>query len=561
MNIRNSEVDDTKKLKNESFPCVLHIMRKRMKMVLLVFLFSLLLFSGLIVFFQNNSNLLYIKSLTKSNIYTESAFIYVAPIQVCTLYVSDSGIESNTVIFNSESELIKTEWFLDLVGKTMDITKYRKERYYEDAKDIHELILKGEIGIIQKGQSIEITVKHRIHSFAIDFVNSIALNYDKLLQVVADDLRKRNDEAMADFNVSHAYKGREDSVRVQNSIIPGHYTIISLATSPEEAVIQNQETGSLGLKSMLIAILFGGLFSIVFTLVWDFSDDRIYEEDDIGSMHSSIGLLGWIPMFASGNHEKSDLIQNENPSSLYNERYKSLVSRLYFHQKTLENVLVFSSILSKEGKTSVAINVSMSLAVAGQRVLLIDAAGWTESTRIDFGLVKNSTGWKDLLNENSGLSKLPPSIAFNKLPNLEILGVSSNEQISINVKDYEQLQLFVIRLKGQYDYIIIDSPSFLTVGNWHPLLAGSDSLIMIIRAGITKKSILEKYILELSEMEDLNFGYILNGVVPELTSRKSEISFWWRNSLPCFTDTHTYKKRILPSLRSVNYYRKRFKAL
>ena len=79
-------------------------------------------------------------------------------------------------------------------------------------------------------------------------------------------------------------------------------------------------------------------------------------------------------------------------------------------------------------------------------------------------------------------------------------------------------------IKGQYDHIIVDAPPILPLADMHVLAGMADVLILVIRAGLTPRSVVEQAVHAVGAMNDTYI--ILNGIetrgVPYYMQESSE---------------------------------------
>ncbi|MBL7032253.1 MAG: ParA family protein [Nitrospira sp.] len=132
------------------------------------------------------------------------------------------------------------------------------------------------------------------------------------------------------------------------------------------------------------------------------------------------------------------------------------------------------------GKTTSAINIAASLAVAGKRILLIDADPQGNSTS-GFGIDKDNLT-KSLYDLYTGKRSIQEIIVATELENLNI--ISSNieligAELELTGKESREsiLKNEVEKIRHGYDYIFIDCPPSLSLLTLNALVAADTLLV------------------------------------------------------------------------------------
>ena len=111
-------------------------------------------------------------------------------------------------------------------------------------------------------------------------------------------------------------------------------------------------------------------------------DNKIHTEDDIAK-YLDLAVVGVIPEYQGGKNEMSKASKNTSRRKLFTvgseapfqfvEAYKSLRTNLEFLSSAgnCKTILITSSV-PEEGKTNVAVNLAMTIAASGKRVVLVD---------------------------------------------------------------------------------------------------------------------------------------------------------------------------------------------
>jgi succinoglycan biosynthesis transport protein ExoP len=165
--------------------------------------------------------------------------------------------------------------------------------------------------------------------------------------------------------------------------------------------------------------------------------------------------------------------------------------------------LVVTSPSPSEGKTSVAAWLSMSLASAGARVLLIDADMRHPSQHEQLG-IEVDEGLSSLLAGSDHVSPIASDI-----PNLDFLGVGAMPPNPSELLYSPHLSAWLGEARNHYDYIICDTPPLLVTD---PLIIGeqADGIILVLREQHTTKVAIREAMVSLQPLRDRVIGFVLN---------------------------------------------------
>jgi polysaccharide biosynthesis transport protein len=172
------------------------------------------------------------------------------------------------------------------------------------------------------------------------------------------------------------------------------------------------------------------------------------------------------------------------------ESFRTLRTNLQFlRPDDHPQVIVMTSALPNEGKTTSSINLSLSLSQAGAKVLLIEADLRRPKVPLYLEMSSLSEGLSDLI---SGPKKLTPQSVKSVIRPYESTGlkvllagkVPPNPAELLSSHKFEEL---IAILRKQFEYIIIDCPPLLPVTDAAIVSAKSDGCVLVVHAGVTKK--------------------------------------------------------------------------
>ena len=234
-------------------------------------------------------------------------------------------------------------------------------------------------------------------------------------------------------------------------------------------------------------VLIGG--GVAFVIIAFFSSlsfmrNTIKDKNEIESkLH--LHLLGNLPKeskitsFKGLKRKKNILISQYSTSFQYVESFKRLRNRVekYCKKHECKTIMVTSS-LENEGKSSVAVNLALSLALNKHKVLLIDADLRKPSLHLILEEKDEHHGIEHVLFDERSYKE---SIIHLKQHHLDVLfGYCLKENTSELIQS-QQMQDLLDHVREEYDYVIIDSSPSRFLSDSRMLATMVDSIMLVVR--------------------------------------------------------------------------------
>ena len=198
------------------------------------------------------------------------------------------------------------------------------------------------------------------------------------------------------------------------------------------------------------------------------------------------------------------------PRSELAEAYRALrTAILLSNPGAPAKVLVFTSCLPQEGKTTTAVNVAVLLAQQGKRVLLVDADMRRPSIH-KILQVRSTVGLSALLSGNSNVESA--IVQVPELPTLSVIPAGKLPPHPSELLGGPIAGDCIQRWRSEYDHIIFDTPPLLSVTDALLLSTKADSTIFIVRAGRTSTVALRRSRNLLANMRVHVMGTVLNAI-------------------------------------------------
>lgn len=200
-----------------------------------------------------------------------------------------------------------------------------------------------------------------------------------------------------------------------------------------------------------------------------------------------------------------------SPRSSFSAAYRMLQAKLKFlNSKNELKVIVVTSSVPREGKSTVSANLAAAMAQLGQRTLLVDADMYCPVQHRIWGL-HNEMGLSNVL---VGQVEFKEAVKTAML-NLDVLTAGVEPFNPLALLDSQQMSSLVKIFSASYDFVIIDTPALTVEADALILGERADGVLLVVQPGIVDaaSATFTKEFLEQSGQTVL--GQVMNGVIPE----------------------------------------------
>jgi capsular exopolysaccharide synthesis family protein len=230
---------------------------------------------------------------------------------------------------------------------------------------------------------------------------------------------------------------------------------------------------------MLLSLCAGMFFGCCAALVSDALDNKVNSIVDIES-HLGQTALGLLPQVASAD----GLLILDSPQSPYVEAMRSVRTAVLLSQsKTPPKVILVTSSLAGEGKSTTAINLAVALAQMGHRTLIVDTDLRRGTLRRRLRL-HSGNGLSDAL---AGQCDTPQFHAVKGVPNLYAVTAGAKSPNPSELLASQTMTTLLDQWKSEFDFILFDSAPVLPVTDTVTLNTHVDVTLLLARAGLTEK--------------------------------------------------------------------------
>jgi capsular exopolysaccharide synthesis family protein len=261
-----------------------------------------------------------------------------------------------------------------------------------------------------------------------------------------------------------------------------------------------------------IGLVVGLLFGLALAFAVESMDNTIKNPE---AAEALIGapLLGVLPMLSQAKRHaiadapERDLAVFKDPTSVAAEACRSIRTNMLFISAQKEfSLFSVTSPGPQDGKTTVAINLAVTMAQAGGRVLLIDVDMRKPRIHKSFGL-KSDKGISSVL---AGDVQLKDAICKSEVPNLDVLPCGPMPPNPAELLHTERFRQILAQCRSSYDRVVLDSPPIAPVTD--PAIIGSvtDGVVLVLRAGHTTRDAAKYARRQLNDAGARILGLVIN---------------------------------------------------
>jgi succinoglycan biosynthesis transport protein ExoP len=281
-------------------------------------------------------------------------------------------------------------------------------------------------------------------------------------------------------------------------------------------------------RNVTLAFLVGLVGGIGLALMREYLDNTVKTPDDIETL-ARLPSLAVVPQFAGSNgnakkhrllqglaangHEKRiELVAQHLPKSQMSEAFRALRTSILLSQADHPpQVILVTSALPREGKTTAAANLAVTLAQLGDSTVLVDA----DLRKPGVGRLLNLSGGKyaGLSSYLAGVSSLDlVTVPHPAIPNLAAIPTGPLPPNPADLLSSHKLADAIAELRKKFKFIVIDSPPIMAATDAVILSVQTDGVLLVVRSGETPKEAFTRTRDLLNSVKCRILGVVLNAV-------------------------------------------------
>jgi tyrosine-protein kinase Etk/Wzc len=259
--------------------------------------------------------------------------------------------------------------------------------------------------------------------------------------------------------------------------------IARASSSPGAEILDPSSTdiavllGPIKMKNLITGFLGGVVVAFLFLIADEFFSEKLRTVDDVQ------GRLDFpVTASISENKFKSEIPVIQYPRSAITESFRGLRINLQNHFRD-HHVLAVHSYISGEGKSFVALNMALVMAISNKKVLLVDAD--LRRPRLHTILkTKSEVGLSNYLN---GKSKMEDIIVPTQYQGLSFVPAGPLPFNPSELLNNGLINIFIQAAKNKYDYIVFDNAPFGVVSDATMVGFNADINLFLIRLNHSQK--------------------------------------------------------------------------
>lgn len=264
---------------------------------------------------------------------------------------------------------------------------------------------------------------------------------------------------------------------------------------------------------LLAALILGLMLPLIISYLREMLRFRIETRDDLEKA-TDLSIVADIPQTKKLAEGERAIVVKENKNDMMEEAFRGLRTNLRFLLAQDEKVICCTSSVPGEGKTFVATNLAMSLALLDKKVIILGLDIRKPRLVKLFGLPMSKNGITNYLaGTTADFNLLEQQIVKGVVnPNLDVLpaGIIPPNPGELITRDL--LDKAIDYLKTKYDYIVLDTPPIGLVSDTLELARIIDVTFFVVRSEVTTKADMEMINRTVKDNKLPNVNLVFNGI-------------------------------------------------
>jgi polysaccharide biosynthesis transport protein len=281
-------------------------------------------------------------------------------------------------------------------------------------------------------------------------------------------------------------------------------------------------------RNLALGLVVGLVGGIGLALLREYLDNTVKTPDDV-EMLARLPSLAVVPQFtgsnghakkrgllqdfaANGHEKRIELVAQHLPKSQMSEAFRALRTSILLSQADHPpQVILVTSALPREGKTTAAANLAVTLAQLGDSTVIVDA----DLRKPGIGRLLNLGDGKyaGLSSYLAGVSSLDlVCVPHPAIPNLVVIPTGPLPPNPADLLSSHKLADAIAELRTKFKFIVLDSPPVMAASDAVILSVQTDGVLLVVRSGETPKEAFTRTRDLLNSVKCRILGVVLNAV-------------------------------------------------
>lgn len=277
---------------------------------------------------------------------------------------------------------------------------------------------------------------------------------------------------------------KQQEARIAQASTISNVQIVDPAVTPNVPIKPNKK------KNLALGFILGLMLGVGLAFLLDYMDQTIKTADDVKEK-LGLNVFGIIPRIPFADEDarmpRKRLVTTLAPKSPVVESFRALRTNLnYVTGKEKHKIIMVTSSLPNEGKSTISGNLAVILSQTGAKVLLI-GCDLRRPQLFDMFGVKNEPGLVNLLMDED-----QNAIRHLTNPRMDFLPAGTVPPNPVEILDSTRMAKLLEQVRVHYDYVVIDAPPVLPVTDAQILAPKADiNMIVIEPCRVPEKAALQ----------------------------------------------------------------------
>jgi len=301
---------------------------------------------------------------------------------------------------------------------------------------------------------------------------------------------------------------KREEAEVSFAVTEPTIKVIEYALSSDIPISPKKQIIFLGALLIGVLIPFGSIYLILLF------NTKIQLKQDVDELNIGASVIGELPLI---DDNESKLFQNPKDRNTLAESFRILTSNVNYllPQNTGTSdgkVILSTSSIKGEGKSFVALNMSLALSSLDKKVLLIGADLRNPQLHKYLGIDKSQEGLTSYLHNTNFDWKKSILNKFEHLPKHNTLLTGLIPPNATQLLSNGNFEKMILEAKKEYDYIVIDTAPTLLVTDTLIISDTADAVVYVCRSNYTEKEIFNYPKELIKDGKIKNVGLVINAV-------------------------------------------------